>query len=73
MVKSQNVDMNLLDQAIEKSGLRISFIVDKLGVSRQAFDKKRKGMIAFRGSEMYVLSDLLNLSEEESKHIFFPN
>lgn len=72
MVKTQNVDTELLDDAIENSGLKTGYIVEKLGISRQAFDKKRKGIIAFRQSEVYVLCDLLRLDEEKGKNIFFP-
>jgi len=72
MVKTQNIDTALLDEAIEKSGLRIAHIVEKLGISRQAFDRKRKGKYAFRQSEVYVLCDLLNLDDEKRSLIFFP-
>lgn len=72
MKKTQNIDTEGLDAAIEKSGLKISFIVEKLGISRQAFDKKRKGITPFRQSEIYVLCDLLNLDEAAGIKIFFP-
>lgn len=70
MVKTQDVDTNLLNEYIEQSGLRISFIVEKLGITRQAFDKKRKGLNSFRASEVYVLCDLLRISEEVKHKIF---
>ena len=73
MIKTQSIDKDLLDEAIKKSGLRIEFIVDKLGISRQAFDRKRKGQYAFRQSEVYVLCDLLKIDEERRTLIFFPN
>ena len=72
MVKTQNVDSDLLNRAIENSGLKIGYIAEKIGISRQAFDKKRNGIIAFRQSEVYVLCDLLKLTGEEGKKIFFP-
>ena len=72
MVKTQNVDTTLLDEAISKSGLRITYIVEQLGISRQAFDRKRKGKYSFRQSEVYVLCDLLNLDDEKKNLIFFP-
>lgn len=62
----------LLDVYIEKSGLKISFIVEKLGISRNAFDKKRKGITPFRVSEVYVLCDLLHISDEDKGKIFYP-
>lgn len=72
MVKTQNVDTALLDEAIAKSGLRVTYIVEQLGISRQAFDRKRKGQYSFRQSEVYVLCDLLNLNDEQKRLIFFP-
>ena len=62
----------LLDYYIEQSGLKISFIVEKLGISRNGFDKKRKGLIPFRVSEVYVLCDLLHIPNDEKPKIFYP-
>lgn len=64
------VNTQLLDEKIGESGLYIKFIIDKLGISRCGFDKKRKGKTPFRKSEIYVLCDLLHLSAEEEKVIF---
>ena len=65
------VNTQLLDEKIERSGFRIGFLIEKLGLSRNGFDKKRKGKTPFRLAEVYVLSDLLRLSESEEKEIFF--
>lgn len=73
MIKTQNIDTALLDEYIKKSGLRISFIHETLGISRQAFDRKRKGLICFRQSEVYVLCDLLRIRDNDVKNkIFYP-
>lgn len=72
MVKTQNVDTKLLNEAIERSGLQSKFICSKLGVSRQSYNNKRSGRTAFRGSEVYVMCDLLRLNDEEKTKIFFP-
>ena len=72
MVKTQNIDTELLDKAIKRSGLKSSFIADTLGISRQAYNKKRLGQISFRKSEVYVMCDLLGLDKAESMQIFFP-
>lgn len=72
MVKTQDVDTELLDDYIKKSGLRIGFIVEMLGISRQAFDKKRKGEVPFRAPEVYVLCDLLKIPPEIKPNIFLP-
>lgn len=70
MVKVQIIDTELLDRAIERSGLKIGFICDELGISRQAFDKKRKGKNAFRKSEVYTLKGLLSIGSSDSDKIF---
>jgi len=70
MVKTQNVDTELLNEYIKKSGLRINFIVQTLGISRQAFDRKRKGLTSFRAPEVYVLCDLLKIPDDVKPKIF---
>lgn len=70
MVKTQDVDTKLLDEYIETSGLRVGYIVDTLGISRQAFDMKRKGKYSFRASEVYVLCDLLKIPDDVKPQIF---
>ena len=73
MLKTQNIDTALLDEYIKNSGLRIAYIHEQLGISRQAFDKKRKGINSFRQSEVYVLCDLLHINDAETKtKIFYP-
>lgn len=66
------VNTDLLNKAIESSGLKIGFIVEKLGISRQAFDRKVKGIVRFRAAEIYVLCDLLHLSDTQANKIFYP-
>lgn len=65
------VNTQLLDKKIDESGLRISYITEQMGITRQAFDKKKKNAYRFRVAEMYVLADLLKLNNEEKKEIFF--
>lgn len=72
MVKTSRINTEMLDDAIDASGLKMGYITDKLGISRQAFDRKRKGLIAFRQSEVYVLCDLLRLDGAKGGEIFFP-
>lgn len=67
------LDTQLLDDKIKKSGLKLGFLVENLGLSRNGFDKKRKGVTPFRTAEIYVLCDLLNLSDSEKAAIFFAN
>ena len=72
VVRARNVDTERLDAAIKKSGLRPGYIVEQLGITRQGFDYKRKGKTTFRQSEVYVLCDLLGLTDQEKIEIFFP-
>lgn len=73
MVRTQDVDTELLNEYIKKSGYRIDYIVDTLGISRQAFDRKRKGNISFRAPEVYVLCDILKIPEDVKPKIFCLN
>lgn len=70
LVKTQHVDTRLLNQYIENSGLKIGYIVEALGISRQAFDRKRNGIISFKAAEVYVLCDLLKISQTDKLTIF---
>lgn len=70
MVKTQYIDSDKLLDYISKSGYRQSHIIEQLGISRQAFDKKKKGITSFRASEIYVLCDLLKIPAEERPKIF---
>jgi len=66
------VDTELLDEKIKKSGVKISFLIDKLGLSSQGFYKKKKNPKAkWRGSEIYVIQDILRLSDAETNKIFY--
>lgn len=60
----------LLEKKIKESGLKISFICERLGLSTSGFDKKRKGINPFRRLEIQELQKLLNLSDTEVKEIF---
>lgn len=72
MADIQPIDTELLDEWIEKSGYKVGFIVEKMGISRTAFDQKRKGRIPFRKSEVYVLCDMLQLTNDVATKIFYP-
>lgn len=65
------VNAQLLEDKITESGLKIGYIVDTIGISRQSFDLKKKNERKFRVSEVYVLCDLLNIDDCEKKDIFF--
>lgn len=73
MVKTQNIDVEKLALARKKSGIKSSKFCEELGISRQAFSNKCKGKTQFRMSEVYVMGDLMRLTDEEKDAIFFPN
>lgn len=65
------VNYDLLRECIKKSGLRISYICERLHLSREAFRLKMNGSREFKVSEMKILCDLLELSPEMRDAIFF--
>jgi hypothetical protein len=70
LIKTQYVDSDLLTKYIKSSGLKIGHLAAELGISRTGFDKKRKGEIAFRASEVYVLCDSLKIPDDVKPKIF---
>lgn len=67
------VDTAKLDAKIKASGLRVDFIIDKLGISPNGFYKKKNGDTPFRTAEVYVLCDLLHITDQtERNEIFLP-
>lgn len=65
------VNTQLLDDKIRKSGYKMTFINNQLGITRSAFYLKKKGDRPFKAAEIYLLSDLLNITDEEKQEIFF--
>ena len=72
MVKTQNIDVAKLYKAMDKKGIKTSKFCEQLGISRQAFNKKCSGATQFKLPEVYVMGDLLGLSDDEKVEIFFP-
>ena len=64
------VNTELLQKKIKDSGLKMGFIAEKLGRSRQALRGKIKGETEFLPSEVRVLCELLRLTDEERRLIF---
>ena len=63
-------DVVKLNEIVEKSGLKKTFIASKIGVSYQGYCKKMNGKSDFLASEIAVLKDLLRLSDKEVTAIF---
>lgn len=61
----------LLEQAIERSGLKKGKIAECLGVSRAGLINLINGRAEFKVSQMLVLSALLKLTTAERDAIFF--
>lgn len=64
---------SLLEQYIEKSGYKKSFIAAKLGISSYGFALKVNNKSEFKGSEMAILCDLLKITAKDKEAIFFAN
>lgn len=64
-------DIVLLNEKIEKSGLRIGYIVKQLGLSRANFYSKRTGRTSFKCEEVGKMKDILKLSDDDVSKIFF--
>ena len=64
-------DTEALKNRISESGISISFIADKMGITREGFYKKMNGATEFKASEIKSLKTILNLSNKERDTIFF--
>lgn len=60
-----------LRQAIDDNGIKLKFICEKLGLSRQGLYKKMNGRSEFTVSETKEIQQILGLSNEERDAIFF--
>lgn len=64
-------DTKLLREAIDKSGMSITFISNEIGISRGALYKKINNITEFKASEITKLSKILSLSNKSRDGIFF--
>lgn len=60
-----------LEMVIKDSGLKKSYIADKIGMSRQGFYLKLNGERQFSQSEIMGLKEVLRLSDKQFMRIFF--
>ena len=66
------VNSKLLKELIDKSGLKLGFIAEKLGVSYHWLNKKMSGEVPFKDYEIQMLCNLLNVkSADDKERIFF--
>lgn len=61
----------LLNEYIERSGLRSGFICEKLGISRASFSLKRNNKIRFNVEEISILCKLLGITKLTDKEAIF--
>lgn len=59
-----------LKTVINKSGFKIGFISENLGITREAFYRKMKNETEFKASEIVALKRILNLSDAQRNEIF---
>ena len=62
-----------LEMVIKDSGLKKSFIADKIGITRQNFYLKLNGERQFSQGEIMGLKEVLRLSDKQFMSIFFNN
>lgn len=60
-----------LKEVIQDSGIKISVLADKIGISRQSLYMKINGERSFDQGEIMALKSNLHLSDEQFMTIFF--
>lgn len=61
----------LLKETIKKKGMLFSFIANELGMTEQVFSNKLSNGTDFKAWQMFKISDLLQLTGDEARAIFF--
>ena len=64
-------DSELLNDEISKSGMTVTFIARKMGITREGFYKKLNNETEFKASEIVALQSILRLSNKRRDEIFF--
>ena len=62
---------SLLEQYIEKSGYKKSFIAGQLGITAYGLTLKINNKSEFKASEMTILCKLLKINARDKEAIFF--
>lgn len=65
------IDTNALRKKIDDSGISITYIAGKIGITREGFYNKLNNITEFKASEIVCLSQLLHLSDNDRNCIFF--
>lgn len=64
-------DSKMLGDAISKSGITITAISKKLGITREGFYKKLNNETEFKASEISAVQQILHLTNKKRDEIFF--
>ena len=64
-------NLELLQQYIRNSGLKMSYISEKMGISRYTLHLKLTNESEFKTSEMNTLCNILGISDSDKLAIFF--
>lgn len=65
------VDLRKLDETIKNSGIKMTALSEKSGISRQTLYNRLDGIGEFTASEIVGITNALRLSQEEREAIFF--
>ena len=63
----------LLEEYIDSSGYKRSYIASRLGITRYTLTKKINNVTEFLPSEIYVLCELLNIKDPKLRDLIFFN
>lgn len=63
-------DLVQLKKRIDDSGLKVSKIAEKMGISTTAYHNKVNGKVEFKSTEIKTLQEVLNLTGEDVLNIF---
>lgn len=64
-------DTKLLREAISKSGLKLCYIAQAIGITRQQFSKKVNNHVAFNQYEIEALCNVLGIKSLRDKEAIF--
>ena len=64
-------DFKLLAEKVKESGITITAMAKKCNMSRETYYNRMNGIGDFTASEIYALTNVLNLSRDERDIIFF--
>jgi len=64
-------DTKLLREIISESGLKITYIAEKVGITRQQFTKKVNNQVAFNQYEIEALCNVLGIKALRDKEAIF--